>query len=80
MTSTLVLPPGVSEAEGIQLRPIDYDDRDEAARIVFEAFAGIHDRHAFPRKVTRRDRPCSPPVSANSSAGASPRGFAWSSP
>jgi GNAT superfamily N-acetyltransferase len=49
MTSTLVLPSGVSEADGVQLRPIESGDRDEAARILFEAFAGIHDRHSFPR-------------------------------
>lgn len=33
----------------IQVRPIEQDDVDEAARIAFEAFAGIADRHAFPR-------------------------------
>jgi GNAT superfamily N-acetyltransferase len=49
MTSTLVLPSGASEADGVQLRPIEQADRDEAARILFEAFAGIHDRHSFPR-------------------------------
>jgi predicted N-acetyltransferase YhbS len=33
----------------VELRPIEPDDRDEAARIVYEAFAGIHDRHRFAR-------------------------------
>jgi predicted N-acetyltransferase YhbS len=33
----------------IQLRPIEPGDRDEAARIVYEAFAGIHDHHRFER-------------------------------
>jgi predicted N-acetyltransferase YhbS len=33
----------------VTLRPIEPADRDEAARIVYEAFAGIHDRHGFAR-------------------------------
>ena len=31
------------------LRAIEPADRDAAAGILFEAFVGIHDRHAFPR-------------------------------
>jgi predicted N-acetyltransferase YhbS len=31
------------------VRPIEERDVDQASRIVFEAFAGIHDRHRFPR-------------------------------
>ena len=33
----------------VTLRPIEPADRDETARIVYEAFAGIHDRHGFAR-------------------------------
>ena len=33
----------------VELRPIEPADRDEAARIIFEAFAGIHDHHRFER-------------------------------
>lgn len=33
----------------VELRPIEPADRDEAARIVYEAFAGIHDHHGFAR-------------------------------
>ena len=36
-------------AEAPRLRPIEPADRDAAARILYEAFAGIHDRHRFPR-------------------------------
>ena len=36
-------------AGAVQLRPIEPDDRDAAARIVYEAFAGIHDHHRFSR-------------------------------
>ena len=38
-----------SPATLVQLRAIVPDDRDETARIVYEAFAGIHDHHRFPR-------------------------------
>jgi predicted N-acetyltransferase YhbS len=31
------------------LRPMDADDADAVARILYEAFAAIHDRHRFPR-------------------------------
>jgi predicted N-acetyltransferase YhbS len=33
----------------VRFRPIEPEDRDEAARIVYEAFAGIHDHHRFAR-------------------------------
>jgi predicted N-acetyltransferase YhbS len=33
----------------VEVRPIEPADRDEAARIVYEAFAGIHDHHRFAR-------------------------------
>jgi GNAT superfamily N-acetyltransferase len=33
----------------VELRPIEPGDRDETARIVYEAFAGIHDHHRFGR-------------------------------
>lgn len=46
--------PDVSRA-GIELRPIEPEDRDEAARIVYEAFAGIHDRHRFARDFPTLD-------------------------
>jgi GNAT superfamily N-acetyltransferase len=38
-----------SSGRAVDLRPIEAADRDEAARIVYEAFAGIHDHHRFPR-------------------------------
>jgi hypothetical protein len=36
-------------APPVQLRAIEPADRDEVARIVYEAFAGIHDHHRFER-------------------------------
>ena len=36
-------------ATDLRLRAAEPPDADEVARIVYEAFAGIHDRHAFPR-------------------------------
>ena len=38
-----------SSGRPVDLRPIEPADRDEAARIVYEAFAGIHDHHRFAR-------------------------------
>jgi predicted N-acetyltransferase YhbS len=38
-----------SSGRAVDLRPIEPADRDEAARIVYEAFAGIHDHHRFAR-------------------------------
>jgi ribosomal protein S18 acetylase RimI-like enzyme len=39
----------------VQLREIEPDDIDVAARIAYEAFAGIHDRHRFPRDFPTLD-------------------------
>lgn len=36
-------------AESVQLRPIEPGDCAAASRILFDAFAGIHDHHRFPR-------------------------------
>jgi GNAT superfamily N-acetyltransferase len=36
-------------AEGIVVRAIEPADGDECARIVYKAFAGLHDHHRFPR-------------------------------
>ena len=46
---TLVAPADAPAAETVRLRPIAPGDRDEVARIVYEAFAGIHDHHRFAR-------------------------------
>jgi predicted N-acetyltransferase YhbS len=35
--------------EAMNLRPTELADRDECARIVYEAFGGLHDHHHFPR-------------------------------
>jgi GNAT superfamily N-acetyltransferase len=42
-------------AAPVLLRPIDHDDAPEAARIVYEAFAGIHDHHRFARDFPTLD-------------------------
>jgi GNAT superfamily N-acetyltransferase len=39
----------------LELRPIELSDHDAVARIVFEAFAGIHDHHRFPRDFPTLD-------------------------
>ena len=39
----------------VSLREIEPDDRDATARIVYEAFAGIADRHGFPRDFPTLD-------------------------
>jgi GNAT superfamily N-acetyltransferase len=39
----------------VRLRGIEPGDREEAARIAYEAFAGIHDRHQFPRDFPTLD-------------------------
>jgi predicted N-acetyltransferase YhbS len=50
---TATLPVQIDRSVGstgtIRLRPIETTDVDAAARIAFDAFAGIADRHAFPR-------------------------------
>jgi GNAT superfamily N-acetyltransferase len=42
-------------ASQVELRPIEAGDRDDAARIVYEAFAVIHDRHRFARDFPTLD-------------------------
>ena len=51
MSAPAILPVAeeATAAETVQLRPIESGDRDAAARILYEAFAGIHDHHRFPR-------------------------------
>jgi GNAT superfamily N-acetyltransferase len=51
MSEPAILPVAnhAAAAEAVQLRPIESGDRDAAARILYEAFAGIHDHHRFPR-------------------------------
>lgn len=39
----------IDEASAIELRPIERHDDEEVARILYEAFAGIHDHHRFAR-------------------------------
>ena len=39
----------------VRLRPIEPGDAEAAARITYEAFAGIHDRHRFPRDFPTLD-------------------------
>ncbi|MFD2091427.1 GNAT family N-acetyltransferase [Blastococcus deserti] len=51
--STVLSPAPVAPGAGeVHLRPMRPDDTAEAARIMFEAFAGIADRHGFPRDFT----------------------------
>src|SRR5687768_16700330 len=38
-----------ASAGALLLRPIEPEDRDPAARILYEAFAGVHDHRRFPR-------------------------------
>jgi predicted N-acetyltransferase YhbS len=51
MSESAVLPAveATLGAGALRLRPIEPGDRDAAARIVYEAFARIHDHHRFPR-------------------------------
>ncbi|HEV3378733.1 MAG TPA: GNAT family N-acetyltransferase [Thermoleophilaceae bacterium] len=42
-------------APGVRLRGISPGDHEVAARITYEAFAGIHDRHRFPRDFPSLD-------------------------
>ena len=47
---------GASRREsGLRLRSIEPADHEAAARITYEAFAGIHDRHRFPRDFPTLD-------------------------
>jgi GNAT superfamily N-acetyltransferase len=45
----------IHDPSGLRLRPIAPGDRDAAARILFDAFASIHDRHRFPRDFPTLD-------------------------
>jgi GNAT superfamily N-acetyltransferase len=45
----------LSPTEAITVRPIERGDAAEAARIVYEAFAGIHDHHRFARDFPTLD-------------------------
>lgn len=49
MSVTAPAPAAAVDTSGIRLRPIEPGDRPEVSRIVYEAFAGIHDHHRFPR-------------------------------
>jgi GNAT superfamily N-acetyltransferase len=51
---TIVLTPAGSVA-AVALRPIEPGDAAETARIVYEAFAGIHDHHRFARDFPTLD-------------------------
>lgn len=42
-------------ASSVSLRTIEPDDHEVAARIAYNAFAGIHDRHRFPRDFPTLD-------------------------
>jgi predicted N-acetyltransferase YhbS len=44
-----------SSGRTVELRPIEPADRDEAARILYEAFARIHDHHRFARDFPTLD-------------------------
>ena len=54
-TPTLDRPSYLDTDADVRLRPIEIADVDDAARIVFEAFAGIADRHGFPRDFPTLD-------------------------
>jgi ribosomal protein S18 acetylase RimI-like enzyme len=45
----------IATQSAVQLREIEPGDHDAAARIAYEAFAGIHDRHRFPRDFPALD-------------------------
>ena len=54
--TTPTAPRGSSPAGGpVELRPIEPGDRDEVARILYEAFAGIADHHRFARDFPTLD-------------------------
>jgi GNAT superfamily N-acetyltransferase len=48
-TATLSASRAVQPSSRVTLRPIERPDGPQAARIVYEAFAGIHDHHRFAR-------------------------------
>jgi predicted N-acetyltransferase YhbS len=45
----------LAKDQTVRLRAIEPGDHEAAARIAYEAFAGIHDRHAFPRDFPTLD-------------------------
>jgi ribosomal protein S18 acetylase RimI-like enzyme len=45
----------IATQSAVQLREIEPGDHEVAARITYEAFAGIHDRHRFPRDFQTLD-------------------------
>ena len=45
----------IATESAVQLRAIQADDHEAVSRIVYEAFAGIHDRHRFPRDFPTLD-------------------------
>lgn len=45
----------IATQSAVQLREIEPGDHEVAARITYEAFAGIHDRHRFPRDFPTLD-------------------------
>jgi GNAT superfamily N-acetyltransferase len=49
MTTATLPPSRTGDAPQVMLRPIEHRDAGEGARIVYEAFAGIHDHHRFAR-------------------------------
>src|ERR687885_2048852 len=53
--ATLIPDTAARGADGALLRPIEPDDADAAARILYEAFARIHDHHRFARDFPTRD-------------------------
>ena len=57
MSQATLLPDAAAgrAADDELLRPVEPDDADAAARIVYAAFAGIHDHHRFPRDFPTLD-------------------------
>src|SRR5919108_1577995 len=47
--------PASRRESDLRLRSIERGDHEAAARITYEAFAGIHDRHRFPRDFPTLD-------------------------
>jgi ribosomal protein S18 acetylase RimI-like enzyme len=45
----------IATQSAVQLREIEPGDHEAAARIAYEAFAGVHDRHRFPRDFPTLD-------------------------
>jgi GNAT superfamily N-acetyltransferase len=53
--ATRIEPAAHPPAPDVRLRPIEPGDHEAAARITYEAFAGIHDHHRFPRDFPTLD-------------------------